>query len=57
MQEEYKELMQRIKELQEQLETTLAESERLKKEVELLFSKIDWGDKLVSGLANEKERW
>lgn len=41
MQEEYKELMQRIKELQEQLETTLAESERLKKEVELLFSKID----------------
>ena len=26
-------------------------------EVEILFSKIDWGDKLISGLANEKQRW
>jgi len=57
MQDEYKELLNKIKEIQETLEKYQAESDKLKKEVEILFSKIDRGDKLISGLANEKQRW
>lgn len=57
MQDEYKELLNKIKEIQETLEKYQAESDKLKHEVEILFSKIDWGDKLISGLANEKQRW
>ena len=43
--------------MEETLEETLKAQEVLKKEVDALFSKIDRGDKLVGGLANEKERW
>jgi dynein heavy chain len=50
-------MQDKIKRLQEQLDVTMLEQERLKKELDELFSNIERGDSLVKGLANEKERW
>ena len=57
LEDEFAELQIKIKELETTLNSTLSDRDKLNKDVEVLFSKIDRGDKLITGLASEKERW
>ena len=57
MQAEYAELEQKLKELQEMLDGNTREMEQYKSDLEQLQAKIERGEKLVTSLADEKERW
>merc|ERR1719498_89457 len=53
----YKELADKLAELQANFDKTNAEMEAFKAELESLQIKIDRGDKLITGLSGEKTRW
>ena len=57
MQDEYAELAEMLKKLQAELDQNNSEMEEHRLALEVLQQKIDRGDKLISGLADEKKRW
>lgn len=54
---EYQKLAEKLAELENIYNTTIADMSKYKAELDELQVKIDRGDKLVSGLAGEKTRW
>lgn len=57
MQDEYAILAAKLKELQDGLAKNTAEMEAYKADLEQLQAKIERGDRLITGLAEEKIRW
>src|SRR5574343_72445 len=57
LEEEYKELADKLAELDSNYQRTLSYMSSYKKELEDLQTKIDRGDKLITGLSGEKTRW
>jgi len=57
LQEKYRVLEENLKELKDTLQKTTEELENYRKELEDLQIKIERGEKMVSGLQNEKIRW
>jgi len=57
MQDEFAILAARLKELQDGLKKNTDEMEAYKADLEQLQAKIERGDKLITGLADEKVRW
>jgi len=57
LEEEYKELSDKLAELDANYQRTMADMSSYKKELEDLQTKIDRGDKLITGLSGEKTRW
>lgn len=54
---EYKELAEKLAELDANYQKTTTEMSTYKRELEDLQTKIDRGDKLITGLSGEKGRW
>mmetsp|Transcript_6338 Transcript_6338/g.7541 ORF Transcript_6338/g.7541 Transcript_6338/m.7541 type:complete len:277 (+) Transcript_6338:337-1167(+) len=57
MEDEFAILAAKLKELRDSLTVTTEEMEAYKADLEQLQAKIERGDKLITGLADEKERW
>ena len=57
LEEEYQELADKLAELDANYKRTMADMSSYKKELEDLQTKIDRGDKLITGLSGEKTRW
>lgn len=57
MEDEFAILSAKLKELRDSLASTTAEMEAYKADLEQLQAKIERGDKLITGLADEKLRW
>ena len=57
MQDEFAILAEKLKELQDGLKKTTDEMEAYKADLEQLQQKIERGDRLITGLAEEKTRW
>jgi dynein heavy chain len=51
------EVIAQVQELQDRYDTSVGEKNRLRDEAESLEMKLDRADKLVGGLAGERERW
>lgn len=57
MQDEFQVLADKLKALQESLDKTQSEMDEYKAALDKLEAKIERGDKLITGLADEKVRW
>jgi len=57
MEDEFAILAAKLKELSAQLTKTTEEMEAFKADLEQLQARIERGDRLITGLADEKERW
>ena len=57
MQDEYKQLADILQKLEAEFSQNNKEMEQHRTELEILQQKIDRGDKLISGLSDEKKRW
>ena len=57
LESEFKELAEKLAELDANYQKTTADMSNYKRELEDLQTKIDRGDKLITGLSGEKTRW
>ena len=57
MEDEFAILAAKLKELSAQLTKTTEEMEAFKADLEQLQARIERGDRVITGLADEKERW